>query len=93
MNECICSSCKNLKCNLPDEAEGASFECEFGFPSDNCETCEINDCEIDCSHYEKDKDEESFITVHCKKCGKELEKAFEDDTEGDIMCISCYLEE
>lgn len=92
MNECICSSCKNLKCNIPDETENVSYECEFGFPSENCISCEGTGCDIDCSHYENDEDEEVIITVNCKKCGKELKKAFVDDAEGDILCVDCYLE-
>lgn len=90
MNQCICSSCRNLKCSLPDEEEDIFFECEFGFPSDECEACETNECDRSCSHYESD-DEEIILTIKCKKCGKELKKAFKDDSEGDILCVDCYL--
>jgi hypothetical protein len=95
MNECICSSCKNLKCNIPDDTDEFTFDCEYGFPSGKCETCEETECDeaVNCSNYKIDNNEEDFVIVNCKKCGKELKKAFADNTEGDIMCITCYLEE
>lgn len=94
MNECICSSCKNLKCNILGEGDDLNFVCQFGFPSEECGICEDSECEkaINCSNYEADSDEGELVIVNCKKCGKELKKAFDDNTEGEIMCVDCYLE-
>ena len=94
MNECICSSCKNLKCDIKGEEEVA-FLCEFGFPSDECEACEVTECDahINCLNYEIDNEEDVLFTVNCKKCGKQLKKAFDDNSEGDIHCLDCYLKD
>ena len=91
MSECICSSCKNLK-NIIDEESGIEeCECEFGFPSDQCEECEVDECDITCEHFEE-MEEIVPIKVECSKCGKILEKLHGDDDGGDVYCMDCYLE-
>jgi hypothetical protein len=92
MNECICSSCKNLKSIIEVESGPDQFECEFGFPSENCEGCEGNECNETCINYINDENEDTVI-IKCKNCGKDLEKTFNDDTDGDVYCVNCYLSE
>jgi len=92
MGECICNSCKNLKSLMKDENGEAQFECEFGFPSEDCIYCETEDCDMTCEHYEKiDDEEEEQEIVHCSRCGKELIKVIREDEEGEIMCVDCFL--
>jgi len=92
MGECICESCKNLKSVIDDENGESRFECEFGFPSDECIDCEADGCDLDCDHYEEcDDEEEEPVIVHCSRCGKELKKLMQDDEEGEIMCVDCFL--
>lgn len=90
MGECICNSCKNLKSSINDEGEVQEFECTFGFPSDICETCSGDEeCHEECGNYIPD--EEEIRTVRCKECGKELTQACSGDDDGEVYCISCYL--
>lgn len=93
MGDCICSGCKNLKRVIDEDSEEEVYKCEFGYPSDRCEECEEEECDITCSRYEEESDEEDFIVVSCKGCGKELKKAYQDADEGDVFCIDCYLKE
>jgi hypothetical protein len=89
MGECICSSCINLKSILEDDGQTIEYKCEFGFPSDKCVNCEGDDCSEICSNYKIE--EEDAETVTCKGCGKELSKAFKDDSGGEVFCVECYL--
>lgn len=92
MGDCVCSGCKNLKRIMDGDNGEENYECKFGFPSDKCEQCEEEDCDITCLNYEEDNDEVNFIAVNCKSCGKELKKIHTDDPEGEVFCVDCYLE-
>lgn len=91
MRECICSSCRNLKGVIAEEADEMTYECTYGYPSDRCEECTLGECEEECGHYLSDEAEEELVTVHCKNCGKELKKAFKEDSEGEELCFECYF--
>ncbi len=91
MRECICSSCKNLKGIIDENGAIEEYECEFGFPSDNCSDCEVEECELACTHYESDEDETESIIVRCHLCGKELKQFDSDTNEGRIYCVDCFL--
>jgi len=91
MGECICSSCVNLKSVIDDDGEMGEYQCAYGFPSDNCEDCDELRCDAECVHYECDEQNDLPETVSCKGCGKKLEKVFNEDTEGDIFCVECYM--
>ncbi|GAE88574.1 hypothetical protein [Acetivibrio straminisolvens] len=92
MVECICSGCRNLKRLIDDDGK-ETYECSFGFPSDKCEDCQEEECDIVCNNYEEDSVEADYILVSCKNCGKELKKMYNDsdDPEGEIFCVECYL--
>ncbi|MCX7922655.1 MAG: hypothetical protein N3B21_11700 [Clostridia bacterium] len=92
MSDCICNSCKNLKGIVDDNGEINEYACEHGFPSDSCKECEVVECGETCSHYISDELEDTLCKVACKKCGKELEKVADDQTDGDVYCISCYMQ-
>lgn len=90
MHECICSSCRNLKGIIGESGQVDDFECEYGFPSENCSECDGEGCEETCSHYVCDDVEDEMETVKCSRCGKEL-KQVSNGEEGEVFCISCYL--
>ncbi len=92
MSECICNSCKNLKRLVNEEANQIDYVCKFGFPSEECKDCEGEECNItECSHYIEDKEDETVRKVQCKGCGKELQQMCEDEVDGEVFCINCYL--
>ncbi len=94
MNECICSTCKNLKSVIDEnenEDNGITETCEFGFPSEACITCEADHCELSCAHYEKEIESECVKTSKCSKCGIELNHISKDQENGEIFCLTCYL--
>ena len=91
MNECICSSCRNLKGVADDNGAIEEFECIYGYPSEECDTCETGECESTCSHYLSDDEQLSQITVKCSVCGKELQQVCSNDEAGSVQCIDCFL--
>lgn len=91
MSECICNSCKNLKGIIDDNGLTEEYECEFGFPSDDCSDCEKNECELTCNHYICDDEQDESRIVKCKGCAKEIEQVSGDDDDGDVYCFDCYL--
>lgn len=91
MGECICNSCLNLKSVIQDESEIMEYTCKFGLPSEQCSDCHEEDCNVTCANYKLDREDEELKLVKCKGCGKELEKVFNEDTDGDVFCIKCYL--
>ncbi|MCX7710610.1 MAG: hypothetical protein N2484_12285 [Clostridia bacterium] len=91
MSECICSSCRNLKGVLNDQGAVENYVCEFGFPSDTCEDCEENECDLTCSQYVCDEEEAAPVIVACSGCGKELKQVCGDGDEGEVYCFDCYL--
>ncbi|GAB6110208.1 hypothetical protein [Fusibacter bizertensis] len=95
MSECICSSCKNLKSVIDEnDIEDNRIEevCEFGFPADDCSSCELDGCELTCSHYVVDEaDSIRVITKNCAICNTELEVVAGSVDEADVYCVSCYL--
>ncbi len=95
MNECICSSCKNLKSFIDEkgtESNSVVEGCDYGFPSDSCEDCALEGCELTCTHYEKDQEEvEQFIIKNCAKCNVELKVTSSKADFGDVFCVTCYL--
>ena len=93
MNDCICSSCKNLK-SLIDENEndnGITETCEFGFPSEDCIRCEVDQCDLTCAHYEQEQEVDCVTTSKCSKCGMEIKHISKDQEVGEIYCVACYL--
>ena len=92
MSECICNSCKNLKGIIDDSGAVEEYECEFGFPSEKCSECDGEGCDLFCTHFVIEDDEEIFVSVKCAVCGRELSQAGNDNGDGKIYCIDCYLE-
>ncbi|MBF4695564.1 hypothetical protein [Fusibacter ferrireducens] len=94
MSECICSSCKHLK-SIIDEGDHDQNEisetCEFGFPSEDCATCELEGCDLTCENYEKVPEESGFMMSKCSKCGQEIKHMSTNHDEGEIFCVTCYL--
>lgn len=93
MHECICSSCRNLKGIADENGAVEIFECIYGYPSENCDTCEISECELSCNHYISDEEQTEPIVVQCATCGKELHQVCGNDEEGSVQCIDCYLKD
>ena len=91
MDKCICNSCNNLKSVFVDDGKVQEYSCQFGFPSDNCSECNEEDCSETCSNYAAESEKVELRTVNCKVCGKQLEKVVDEDTDGDVYCIECYL--
>ena len=91
MRDCICSSCRNLKGVMDENGAVEVFECVYGYPSEECNTCETGECELECSNYIEDKDE--MVVVKCATCGKELHKMCSGDEEGIFQCIDCFLKD
>lgn len=95
MSECICSSCKNLKSVIDEnDIEGNRIEemCEFGFPSEACAMCELDGCDLTCSHYVVDEaDPIKVVTKNCAICNTALEVVVGSAEEGDVYCVTCYL--
>lgn len=92
MSECICNSCKNLKGIIDENGIAGEYECKYGFPSDNCSSCEQDECELNCDNYIFDDEEEKIIISKCKKCGKELKRVCSNDEDGEVYCVTCFLE-
>lgn len=90
MSECICNSCMNLKGIMDDTGAVEQYECEFGYPSEKCEDCDGEGCDVTCEKYECD-DLEMPLKVKCAKCGKELDQLCGDAGEGETYCTGCYL--
>ena len=93
MYSCICSSCRNLKGVIGEDGAVEVYECIYGYPSERCETCDDSECDVTCSNYIDDENDEETITVRCKTCGKEMQKICCDDEEGQYQCIDCFLKE
>lgn len=94
MSECICSSCKHLKSIIDEGHQGQneiSETCEFGFPSEDCEACELEGCDLTCEDYEKVQEEDNFMMSKCSKCGQEIKHMANSSDEGEIFCVTCYL--
>lgn len=90
MNECICNSCNNLKQLIDEETGQTEYVCKYGYPSESCDDCN-GECDItECSHYVADTDE-IIRKVFCSGCGTELTQAYDDDSDGEVFCINCYL--
>lgn len=96
MKPCICQECKNLKISEveSDDMEDNIIEmqeCEYDFPSEDCLTCESLVCEQTCDHFESHNTNEELQTAYCATCNKELKLSTLNDEEGDIYCVTCYL--
>jgi hypothetical protein len=90
MDKCICNNCNNLK-SVIEDGKASEYSCEFGFPSDSCNECDEEACSETCSNYMVDKEEVELRKVNCKVCGKQLEKVMDEDIDGEVYCIECYL--
>lgn len=100
MRECICSQCKNLKSvsvqpdiNADDNnsvSQEITYECEYGYPDEQCETCETDECELTCEHFIPEQVDADLVKRQCASCGKEL-LLHDDDNDGDVYCFDCYL--
>lgn len=93
MRECICSSCRNLKGVVDENGAIDVFECVYGYPSDECNTCETGECELVCSNYINDEEQDKLVVVQCETCGKELHKMCGNDEEGRVQCIDCFFKD
>lgn len=91
MTECICSSCKNLKGVMDENSAVEEYECEFGFPSDECSDCESGECELSCSQYVCDDEQDECRVLKCSACGRKLTQVCGDAEEGEVYCVECYL--
>lgn len=91
MHECICNGCRNLKGVVDENGAIEEYECEFGYPAEDCGTCETGECELFCNHYVSDEEEAEPSVVKCATCGRELRQACSNDEEGSVQCIDCYL--
>lgn len=90
MGECICSSCRNLKGVMNESGAIEEYECEFGFPSEDCAECDEEECSIVCRNYMCDEEEETAV-IKCAGCGKELKQLCSDNEDADAYCVDCYL--
>lgn len=105
MQECICTRCKNLKSvsfpavdldseeiseNLDSNPTEILYECEFGYPDEQCAECEVDECELTCDHFIPETTSTPVKIGHCASCGKELQLISNDD-DGDVFCINCFL--
>jgi hypothetical protein len=91
MGECICSSCKNLKGTMDETGAIEEYECEYGFPSDTCSSCESGECDITCSRYVCDDENAEPVILNCMTCGRELKQVCSNTDEGKVQCIDCFL--
>lgn len=91
MDNCICSSCKNLKPVIDDEGQVNDYICEFGFPDESCNECAGEDCSIECKSYKPDVEEPEVKLCCCSACGKELKTVSDNESEGEVFCFDCYL--
>jgi len=66
------------------------YECEYGFPSEECLECTVDGCELTCDHFELDVPQESTFIANCADCGIELKLASNND-DGEVYCVSCFL--
>lgn len=100
MQECICTRCKNLKSvstpslELNDDLDTNSteilYECEFGYPDEQCIDCEVDACELTCEHFVPETTSAPIKIGHCASCGKELQ-LIQNEDDGDVFCIDCFL--
>jgi len=87
MGICICDNCYHLK--EEENEDGSIFcSCEYGFPSEECDTCEKEECDLTCEHL----DPISETTVHCSRCGKAM-SIYSKQEDGPYFCMDCYLKE
>jgi hypothetical protein len=98
MNPCICQQCKNLRiteveAEINETNEVEIQECDYDFPSEACVTCEDLECDLTCEHFESMSHQDEFIIAYCATCNKELKLATQNDEEGDVYCVSCYLKQ
>jgi hypothetical protein len=93
MRECICNSCVNLEGVIDENGAVSTYECIYGYPSEKCDTCETGECELMCSHYVEDTGADDPVIVHCSVCGRELSQHYNNDDEGEIKCIECFLKD
>lgn len=91
MNKCICEQCANLK-PIIDEDSGKveQYECEFGFPSEDCLDCEKDECDYTCESF-ADREEDKVYFVKCSDCGKELKQHGKNKEEGNVFCMECFF--
>jgi len=68
------------------------YRCEFGFPADKCADCEGEECDLTCIHFIVDEAEDRLVDVYCSACGMKLSQAGNDNSDGKIYCINCYLD-
>lgn len=92
MRECICSSCANLKGVIEENGSMEKYECEFGFPSEDCLECVNDQCEAECGNYISDE-EERIAILKCSGCGRELKQYGDDQEDGEVYCVDCYMKE
>lgn len=91
MPKCVCDQCANLKPVIDEESGRVEeYECEFGFPGDDCENCDKEECEYTCDNFSGREEEKEFI-VKCQGCGKELIQHGKSQEEGPVFCIDCFL--
>ncbi len=93
MKECICSTCGNLKTYVDEDAlegDGIYESCEFGYPEETCEACNVDGCDLTCSNYVTELLTEGVKTVPCSICGTQVETATQND-HAEVFCVSCYL--
>jgi hypothetical protein len=81
----------NLKGIVEEDGAIEEFECVYGYPSEECESCETGECELSCSHYVPDGEEAEPVFVKCSVCGKELRQVCSNGEAGDVQCIDCFL--
>jgi hypothetical protein len=91
MKECICSTCVNLLEIVNEQGPTGDFECEHGYPGEQCESCETQECDLECKFYKSEDEAETLVTVQCKICGKSMQGMAADGDDGDVFCIDCYL--
>ena len=85
MGSCICDNCYHLKEEKTEE--GIVESCPFGFPSENCQTCDKEECDLTCEHM----DPICETIVICTRCGKRM-SIYSKPEEGPYFCPECYFE-
>ncbi len=76
---------------MDDSGAVTEFDCDFGFPSDECLDCDGEGCDTGCENYLPDDEGGVTSKVCCSSCGRELEQVCGDGGDGEIFCIDCFL--
>ncbi len=95
MIKCVCHDCMHLKsvvCETDLPQESIEETCDFGFPSEDCITCELEGCTLTCDHYEEHQQAPvHMLERRCALCQAPVQ-VMEGTLGVDVVyCVTCYL--